>query len=326
MGAVGLVLAAPWLANTLSGHLVRNAAGFVNGVVDPARIASYATLTPIPAVMVKPYLLGLAALGFLAAVARRAWRVAVLAGWAGLMLFVVAPNLVGLPGAGIIDSFAVYIALYLPVAPLAGYALGLGQQWVRRRWPAAALTAAGAALVAGSAWGYNWQLDHLLALEHQLFTPADERAVEWIKANTAAEASFYVNGFPAFGGSLVAGSDGGWWLPLLAGRATNLPPLTYGSERGLDPQLYAKVNALAADVRGRPLRDETPVAIDLTTAENYARLTAEGFDYVYLGAHPNPGPGAADHIDPGALRQRADLFHVVFEQDGVTIFAFGPAP
>jgi hypothetical protein len=68
------------------------------------------------------------------------------------------------------------------------------------------------------------------------------------------------------------------------------------------------------------------MAIDLTTDENYARLATAGFDYVYLGAHANPGPGMADHIDPGPLRSRADLFHVVYEQDGVTIFAFGPAP
>jgi hypothetical protein len=180
--------------------------------------------------------------------------------------------------------------------------------------------------MAGSVWGYQWQLGNLLRLEHQLFTPEDAHAVAWIKANTSAEDSFFVNGFPAYGGSLVAGSDGGWWLPLLAGRATNLPPLTYGSERGLDPQFYAQVNALAASVRGRPLRDESPVAIDLTTADNYAQLTEAGFDYLYLGAHANPGPSTADHIDPGPLRSRPDLFHVVYEQDGVTIFAFGPAP
>jgi hypothetical protein len=323
---LALLLAAPWLANTLSGYLVRNTAGFVNGGVEAGRIASYASLPPIPPLMLKGYFMALGGLGFLAAVARRAWRVGLLAAWTGLLLFAVVPHLVGLPGAGIIDSFVVYIALYLPVLPLAGYALGTAQHLAQRWAPRPVLAAAGVALMAGSVWGYGWQLDHLYAPEHQLFTPADAQAVEWLKANTAPEARFFVNAFPAYGGTLIAGSDGGWWLPLLAGRDTNLPPLTYGVERGLEDDFAARVNALAADLRGRPLSDGAPVALDLTTPENYARLRLEGFDYVYLGAHAQPGPADADHIDPDALRGRPDLFHVVYALDGVTIFALGPAP
>lgn len=326
IGGLALVLAAPWLANTLSGFLVRNAAGFVNGGVDAARIAGYATLTPIPPLMLKSYLMALGAVGFLIALAHRAWRVALLAAWAGLMLFAVVPYLVGLPGSGVIDSFVVYIALYLPVVPLAAYALGTAQGWAERWARRPALAAAGAALVAGSVWGYGWQLDHLYAPEHQLFTPADARAVDWIKANTPAEALFFVNAFPAYGGTLIAGSDGGWWLPLLAGRATNLPPLTYGSERGLEAGFAERVNSLAEALRGRPLTDKTQVALDLTTPDNFARLAEAGYDYVYNGAHAQPGPAEADHINVDALYGRPDLFHVVYAQDGVTIFGLGPAP
>jgi len=37
----------------------------------------------------------------------------------------------------------------------------------------------------------------------------------------------------AYGDSVIVGSDGGWWLPLLARRQTTLPPINYGSEQGV---------------------------------------------------------------------------------------------
>ncbi|MCC7359652.1 MAG: hypothetical protein IT317_09255 [Anaerolineales bacterium] len=326
IGLMAAVVAAPWLANTLSGYLVRNASGFVNGGVDAGRIAGYATLPPIPAEMVKPYILALAALGLFVAAARRQWRVALAAGWALLLLLAVTPQLVGLPGAGVIDNFVVYIALYLPLGPLAGYALAEGQRLVGRRLPGLARAGAGAALLAGSVWGLAWQNQHLYDSAYQLFTPADAQAFAWIEANTAPEARFFVNTFPAYGGTLIAGSDGGWWLPLLAQRATNLPPLTYGSERGEQADYSRQVNALAVAVRGRPLSDGAPIALDLTTPDNYARLTAAGYGYVYLGAHANPAAGSADHIDAAALQARPDLFELVYAEAGAQIFRLRAAP
>ena len=45
---------------------------------------------------------------------------------------------------------------------------------------------------------------------------------------------FLVNSFPAYKNSVIVGSDGGWWLPLLARRNTTLPPITYTFEK--DPR------------------------------------------------------------------------------------------
>ncbi len=328
-GAIALVaalLTAPWLANTLNGYLVRNAAGFVNGGVGAGRIAGYAALPPIPPEDVKPYILALAAVGLFVAAMRRQWRVALLAGWAVLMVLAVVPQVVGLPGAGVIDNFVVYIALYLPLGPLAGYALGAIQRSAQRVAPALVSVGAGAVLLAGSVWGFGWQLQHIYEPAYQLFTPADAQAVSWITGNTPADARFFVNAFPAYGGTLIAGSDGGWWLPLLARRATNLPPLTYGSERGEAADYAQQVNALAEAMRGRPLPDSTPLTIDLSTPENFARLTAAGYGYVYSGAHANPDANGGDHIDVAALRARPDLFRVVYDAGGVQIFAVEAGP
>ncbi len=326
IGVVAALLAAPWLVNTLGGFLVRNAAGFVNGGVDAGRIAGYATLPPIPAEMVKRYILALAALGLFLAAMRRQWRVALLAGWALLMVLAVVPHIVGLPGAGVLDNFVVYITLYLPLGPLAGFALGAGQRAAERWAPALVRAGAGVALLAGSVWGFGWQQQHIYESAYQLFTPADAQAVAWIEANTPADARFFVNAFPAYGGTLIAGSDGGWWLPLLAHRATNLPPLTYGSERGETADYSRQVRALAVAMRGRPLSDSTPVAIDLTTPENFARLASAGYTYVYSGAHANPDATSGDHIDTAALAARPDLVQLVYAEGGVLIFAVKAGP
>src|SRR5262249_13085582 len=168
IGFTAAVVAAPWLANLLDGYIVRNAANFVNGTVDAGRIASYATLPPIPAELVKPYILALAALGLFVAAARRTWRVALLAGWALLMVLAGAPHILGLPGAGVIDNCVVYITLYMPLGPLAGYALGELQRTAARWAPGLVRAGAGAVLLAGSVWGFGWLNAHILDLNYQL--------------------------------------------------------------------------------------------------------------------------------------------------------------
>ncbi len=326
VGMLSLVLAGPWLANTLGGFLVRNTTDFVNGAVSADRIATITVLPPLTDLYVKPYLVVLAALGWVIAIVRRRWLLALVPAWILLLVLTIVPNRVGLPGAGVIDYFTVYIMLYLPIVPLAAYALGAAQAAAHRQGPWIISALAGASLIALTAWGFAWQQAHLLAADSQIFTPADARAVAWIRASTNPTDRFFVNSFPAFGGTLIAGSDGGWWLPLLAGRQTNLPPLTYGSERGQVAGYSKQINAFAAAMRGRPLTDAARVNIDLTSPSNYALLIEQGYRYVYNGAHPRPGPESVDHIDTAAMRQRPDLFRLVYDQDEVLIFQVEAAP
>lgn len=154
---------------------------------------------------------------------------------------------------------------------------------------------------------------------YQLLTKADETAMEWIKANTPPTAKFLVNAFPAYGGALLAGNDAGWWLTYATGRQTNLPPLTYGSERMESASGSAAVNAFGVALRGKPLTDLSPIALDLTTAAHLDLLRKEGFAYVYIGAHLNPSSRQADAIDAQKLRDSPN-FKLVYEQGGVEIF------
>jgi hypothetical protein len=325
-----VAIVGPWIATTLAGGIARNT-GLILAGTDAARIATYAALTPITPTYLKTWMIALAVAGLLIALARRDWRPAIFAVWSALLVLLVVPHTIGLPGTGVVDQFAVYIALYLTVLPLAGYALAAGQDWaaaVLARLPSSGASAlarppiqrALTALAIGAVcvWGVSWSqgvADH----SQQLLTPADEHAMAWIRDNVPVDARLLVNSFPAYGGTLIAGTDGGWWIPLLAGRQTNLPPMTYGGERWESSTYYSEVNGLPEALRGRPLRDGTPVRVDLTVPANLQLLRDRGIDYVYSGANPTPGPDRADRIDAAALRTSVD-FRLVYDRDGVQIF------
>lgn len=317
-------LALPWLVNISSGYLANNAQGFISGSVGAQRIAEYTALPPITPFFIKTPLMALAFLGGLVGLATRQWRVLLLAVWAGLLLLTATPQTFGLPGAGVIDSLTAYVGLYTFVAPLAGVALGAAQDWLenapalaRAKQAAPRLAAAGGlALALGSA--ISWQ-PRMADARYQLATPADMSAMAWIKTNTPPQAKFFVNTFPSYGGTLLAGSDAGWWLQFLTGRVTNLPPITYGSEKMASLEEKQAVNRLGANMRNKPLTDLSATRLDLSSAGALELLRANGFTHVYIGAHQNPPPSQADWVDPAPLRV-SPAFRSVYAQNGVEIF------
>jgi hypothetical protein len=216
--------------------------------------------------------------------------------------------------------------LYVPAALLAGYALTLAQQLgaalLARLHVPPGLGAAllSAVLLLAIASNTGWQAD-VITGETALVVDADMAAMQWIREQTPADARFVINSFPAYAGTLAAGTDAGWWIPLLARRAVILPPLNYGSEKGEQADYHMSVNALIKKLRGRALTDPTPLSVDLSRPVALKTLDSNAIDYVYIGAHPFPGPGSADWIDPAKLRV-SPFFRLVYEHDGVEIFQF----
>lgn len=304
--SLSVVMAAPWLLNILSGYLRRNVQGFVQAAAE--RIVTGATLPQITPFYLEGSILLLAAIGLLIAFARRAWRLALLLVWSVILILMVVPYVVGLPGTGVVKSFTAYIALYMTVIPLAAYALGLGQALLIAWNARLGYLIAAAGIVAASVWGLRWQQD-LIEPKYQLFWPADAKAMDWIRRHTPPDALFLVNMFPAYGDTLFVGSDGGWWIPLLAKRQTTLPPVTYGSERAAPPDFSRRVNTFAFALREHPLPSNEGIKL----------CREAGIQYIYSGAHS----GQRDKIDVAALRQHP-AFQVVYEHDGVVIFALEP--
>lgn len=67
---------------------------------------------------------------------------------------------------------------------------------------------------------------HIVNPDTVLATAADVRALAWIRGHTPASARFAVGVQPWIGGSYI-GIDGGYWIPLIAGRESILPPGLY---------------------------------------------------------------------------------------------------
>jgi hypothetical protein len=227
-----------------------------------------------------------------------------------VVLLAANPNLVGLPGAGLLTNFAALIALYLVVAPLAGYALAWGQQRLPRHPAAPAVVAL--AVAGACAWGLAWQARIVDRQAFMLVGPADAQAMAWIGAHTPPDARFLADSMFVDAGTALVGTDAGWWIPLLARRGNTVPPRTYLSERPEQPDYVEQVNAF-----GRAIQ-----AVALASPEGVRLLCGAGVRYIYSGQRADPN----GHIDRAALA-RSPLYRQIYNQGGVAIFELvGPCP
>jgi len=314
-----LVLAAPWLWTMLDGRLATNANRYIERSVVSTYIAGLSSLLPLVPFYVHPVLAVLAATGVVVALARRNWRVLLLLVWSQVLILAVVPQVFGLGGAGLVTNFAVYIALYITVVPLAAYAPGVLLDMITRRHVVLGQALLAAVLVGTSVWGTRQHQD-LIDPEYMLFTTGDAQAMEWIKTNTPPDALFLVNMDPAYDNTMFIGSDGGWWIPLLTQRQTTLPPMIQGHERFADPEQTEALEMLGFALQEQALPD----------ADAVQRVREAQIRYLYRGAHvvqTDKSPGAAPRaplVDADALREHP-AFRVVYEQNGVVIFELQPA-
>ncbi|MBU6333309.1 MAG: hypothetical protein KGS47_02805 [Chloroflexi bacterium] len=311
MGGIALLLVLPWaivsLQGALLGHSLYNAAGGERAVrADPGDISAQVIVATLPAIVpfsLKAPLLALALLGALLARWRGDRGALTLALWSPALVLTAAPHLVGLPGVGVIPPIVAFIGLYLVAGPLGGYVLALAQAALLPYVPAAARLGLAALVAVIGAWSLGWQRD-VVPPYARMVTPADMAAYAWIRSHTPADALFLVNGSPIHEWSMIAGIDGGFWIPLLAGRPTTVPPMTYGNERCRIAGCDRELATLYETLRNARLRDTRPSKSDLTRPAALAALRERGVAYVYFGALPLNGPGIFNPPD-------------LFERDGV---------
>ncbi|NTV62924.1 MAG: hypothetical protein HGA65_05225 [Oscillochloris sp.] len=300
-GLFGLALTLPWLLRLREGRLLRIGTHFVSKNIGTEDVSN---ITASLITMIAPWhlsLLAIAGLGLL--IWRRQWRGLLLPCWAALIGLAANPFLIGLNGTGLITNFAVLIASYLLLVPLAGVTLAeIGGLLRRLPWGTSLGPAVGVAL---ATWGLSWQ-PYSIDYGNEIFRPDDLAAMTWIKQETPADARFFVNSFTAYGNTLYAGSDGGWLLTFFTGRSTNLPPLTYGSEASPIPDYLLHVNAENAVILAHPIN----------TAEAVAALKAAGFSYLYNGPAASP---PTEYLDPAKMNA-SPFYEQVYHRDGVTIW------
>jgi len=259
---------------------------------------------------------------------RRQNGVALVSLWWFFILLAANPQWLGLPGAGVLTNFAVFIAAYIPAALIIGssFAGGLEQiekselldehpiqppnqekSQTRRAWRPRLLILI---IIGLGLLGAQLRLRDSLPDQHSLVTRPDVIASNWIKKNLPQNARFLVNSFFAYGDSLIVGSDAGWWLPLLAGRETTLPPINYVAEKGPQPDYVGDINSLTAEIQQKGLN--SPQVKEL--------LRERQITHIYIGQQQ----GQVNASGPPLLQIDQLLanpdFHLIYRQDRVWIF------
>jgi hypothetical protein len=302
----------PWLVRVLPGQIAQVLLHQVTtAATDVSKFdVQYNSIGDIKLFMA-PWAWLLLAISLALGLWRRQRGVLLVAAWWFALLVLTNPRWVYLPGTGAISNFALFIALYIPAGILIGDALGsLFAAFARASWGQAVWPVLGALCVvlAGLA-GARQRAADLHVYEHNLVTRVDLAAMAWIRENTPPDARFLVNSFPAYGGTLVVGSDAGWWIPLLAGRANSVPPLNYGSERGPVPDYVAQVNELTHELQ----------RLDPDAPETVKLLCERDFTHVYIGQRQGRVNYGGPHVLSVEEMLRSSSYRLIHQQDNVAI-------
>ena len=161
-------------------------------------------------------------------------------------------------------------------------------------------------------FGARTRINDLRVADSSLVTRPDIRAVTWIKDNLPENSNMLVNSFFAYGGSAVAGSDGGWWLPLLTRTQSTLPPITYTLEKSPFPGYRQWVNALTAEIQSKGINHPDVLAM----------LDERRVTHVYIGQQQ----GLVGYEGPSLSPQEmlaSPHYSLIYHQDRVWIFEVG---
>jgi len=342
IGLGGGIIFLPWFINVFGGRILRNLSRQLTTPASaiPVDLQSYnvvGNLTqylPIALWLLLP-------LAIAWGIRRQHKGIMLTCLWAYLLLIAANPAWLKLPGTGAINNFAIFIAIYIFAGILLGGVAGmLVDRFVSNEWQAdlsvqltngwkASLLRLGVVgikknsrsikwadigiallLIGMSIIGARQRLNDLQPERYALASRPDLRAASWIKDNLPSDANLLVNFFFAYGGSLIVGSDGGWWLPLLADRQTTLPPLNYGTEKGQQVNYKQQVNSLATAIQEK----------GITNPDVLIMLRNEKVTQVYIGQRQGRvNYGGPPMLDPVQM-MNDQHFQVIYHQDRVWIF------
>ena len=292
----GAVLASPWIVRVwhFSKGSVKVQAISPAQPVDAIYFPNYLSYLWRMAGPNRNYLLLALALPGLIIIASRN-RSRALAGWTVVL------GLISLPWGIHMNPFRpdhALIVLFLPATLLAADFLFTAAERIQSADLAnAAKFSLAAALLSLLVWGF-WDTRDIINRTTILASEADLDAIQWIEVHTPADARFFIN-VTHWQYGIYRGVDGGWWINLLTGRETLLPPVMYALG---DSQYYNHINHLA----------EQASHVEGCTPEFKDLIEAAGLTYVYLGS------------EPGVLRpddvKACPYLSVVYQQEGVSIY------
>lgn len=211
--------------------------------------------------------------------------------------------LLGVPALSFTNVGAAAIMLYLPMSLIIG---ATGQMlWERFEWlrrgPGFIGMLASLIIIGAITGRYR-------AIEQENFRyfikPADVQAIEWVKANTPADAVFAVNTvfwLPNF----PHGIDAGYWLPYLANRKTTTSAMLFDLGSAEYRRWVVETSRLVVRLPH-----------DVTVLAELSRL---GVSYIYIGANSS---SSASSLDAKRLTQISGV-KLLYHEGDVWIFKIG---
>jgi hypothetical protein len=311
---VGVFLFAPWIPNLSGSYLastiesgVRTGSPVQQALVDYRAWRELLFYAPL-------YLLILALAGFIWSLVRREWIGIALVLWVILLSAYVGGQVLHLPGANMMQNFAILIALYIPVSLLGGWLFGQIIFLLESRPAGLARLSAAGALIMICLWGAWNQRAVARPDTFSLLARPDFKAMAWIQDNIPANARFLVEAFPIYGGTTIVGSDGGWWLPFLAQRENMVPPQYAFNEAPIQPGYTQDIVNLVNN-----LMLDTPAS-----AAGIRQLCSQGITHVYIGQRQGEIGAGARQLFTVQEIEAQPAFHPVYKQDRVAIYALDP--
>lgn len=260
-------------------------------------------------------LLTAAAAGLALAALRRSTMAWWLIATCALAAVVSAPAIVRLPSSWLVPGFSAAISLWLPagvgVAFLGDETARLmarrgaerGRLGLALRWCAVVATVVGIAEIADGRLRVVQVVNAATVIEQ----PADIEAARWIAANTPDSARFLVSAGHWHLGT-YRGLDGGYWLPVTAGRSTTMPAGLYAFG---DPVEVRSITAFAKAVEAGDAMSDRQLA---------GLMDESGATYVYVGP---AGAGVAGKLTAARLA-KVPFLREVYAVNGVHVFARRP--
>ncbi len=312
IGLICIALFVPWGMRLTGSNLVNAVEAGVSGSAPASRImADLKTLKNATDILPETSLV-LVGIVLIWAIIRKNWMAAALPLWFILLLGYRAGAIIQLPGANMLQVFAVMIALYIPLGLLIGWFFGEIMIFISKpnsKWILGITTLA---IIAFSAW-LGWQQRLILnQKQFALVTHPDIKAFSWIENQTPADAQFLIQGFEYW--NTAAGSDAGWWIPLLAGRDNTIPPqYAQFNEVSQPPDYTQRVVALVTTLENYPINQP----------ESISALCNWGITHIYHGQ----GQGKVGNSGPqlytlNDLNASPDLFRQIYREDRVYVFEF----
>ena len=313
VGGIACVLFLPWFVHSFSGNMVDLFFGFFQ--FSQKQIAMENSTFPI----IK---LTLESLGLFNYVTKYEWAILILASiyfifrrdykeiiflfWWFLVFVVGFPQLFHLPGKDIISGFAVLIALYIPVSVLLG--VFISNIFKNPNYPIWAQKIATILLIIPIIWFAKLRISDVDPKSAALAAFPDLQAAEWIKKNMPEDAKIYINNFPAYDGTVVVGSDGGWWLPYLSGRQVSVLPINYGFE---------------VDVKGKQKIIEDAIVFwneGVFSEEGIELLRRNGFDFLYVGQTRGSLNSPNEYKLNDEEIKRSGLYTLIYKNDYISLY------